>query len=475
MPPYQSNTPLDENLIIFMSIPDFSSSSLAFWEYIQENTSFETVWIVRRDDIFERLLADGIKCCLITNYVESAEWFSKAKYVVCADNPINLFPKPIGQITLGFLRYSMGLLQDVFTVTPMNDFILKATSFYKAISTSTDIFPVSSEFQRAVNSAICYIDPRKTVITGMPRLDCVIQSNGKNELLKAMPELQAYKTIVFYCPSLKKWSGLDLGAAFDENIFNLKDFTQKSFEELLEVNNAAIIFKMHPADEIYFSQSEKKFLFPKHCFMIDSYTFWPKTLYHVLNAFDIMITENSSLANEFLLLDRPIIFNHQEVDLIFNNFKPIIDDTDIMFPGQIFKTFSEFCNALQNAINYPKEYHEKRMKAKQLFHKYTDGKSCERIYELMRNFTPISNLDYEMFTRPLKEELTTVMAQHEERIADMQNQIIQLECVKEEIKKEYVELENSRTVRYARLIIKWVCPPDSIRRKLVIKLIKLVR
>jgi hypothetical protein len=180
-----------------------------------------------------------------------------------------------------------------------------------------------------------------------------------------------------------------------------------------------------------------------------------------------MITENSSLANEFLLLDRPVIYNHVSIEKFFAIAKPVIEDMELLFPGDIFNTSAGFYKALQSAVDHPQKYHEKRIKTRKIFHQYTDGKSCERLFNLMQNFTPVENMDYDMFTLPVKEEKEREIKEKEQEIEDKRQRI-------KEKEQEIEEIKNSRKYRYASLFVKYVCPQGSVRRRFTLKIIKIL-
>ena len=66
---------------------------------------------------------------------------------------------------------------------------------------------------------------------------------------------------------------------------------------------------MHFADDSSFNQGS--FELPKRVLFLDSLSLGSKllTIYHVLNAFDLLITDYSSVYVDYLLLNRPIVFS----------------------------------------------------------------------------------------------------------------------------------------------------------------------
>jgi CDP-glycerol glycerophosphotransferase (TagB/SpsB family) len=98
---------------------------------------------------------------------------------------------------------------------------------------------------------------------------------------------------------------------------------------------------------------------------------------------DILITDYSSIYFDFLLMDRPMIFYNYDYD----DYK---DKRDFLFsyedntPGPKVQTQGELLVAIEKYLNNPELDSEIRTKIKNRFHKYPDGKACERTYKLIK-------------------------------------------------------------------------------------------
>lgn len=447
--------PLNEKLMVFLSWPDFTNNCLVLWEYIKANTDYETVWIIDNETIRNRMKQEGITCCSFA-YDDAIQYLSNAKYVVFERCSPHHFPKPKGQITVHMISPGP-MYGELFTHTPMIEHVqewLKTVIYRSAV---TDIFVTSSYFERVNVSAMHFIDARKVFATGLPRLDPIFNMDGKKYLFEAMPSLKKYDKLILYSPSVRMGAGYYLGRGFIDNIFILKDLASQDLERLLEKYNAAIACKIHPSDEQYFSRVGIPEL-PKHCYMINSNSFWRETIYHLLNAFDIMITDYSQLSYEFLLLDRPILFNNSDYDEVLKTLTPIVEDESLIRPGQKYNNSPEFLSAIETALKNPKSYHEERMKFMPFVHKYIDGNSSKRILELMENYTPFKNPYETVFAAPLKQQL------------DESNR--ELALAQEALSNTHNHLENiisSRDYRIFNKCIATFCPPNSIRRKIIHK------
>lgn len=55
---------IEQKLIVFGSDPDFADNPRGFWEYINENTDYQTCWIIKNQTMYELLKSKGIECAL---------------------------------------------------------------------------------------------------------------------------------------------------------------------------------------------------------------------------------------------------------------------------------------------------------------------------------------------------------------------------------------------------------------------------
>ncbi len=86
----------------------------------------------------------------------------------------------------------------------------------------------------------------------------------------------------------------------------------------------------------------------------------------LLQAADVMLTDTSSVAYEYLLLDRPIV--------TFKAASRLDKGNNIVEPAALEP-------ALENAIDSPGEFAEQRQAYRDELHPYTDGKSSKRIVD----------------------------------------------------------------------------------------------
>ena len=438
-PPQNEAKTLDNSLMVFFSHEDFSHNPLAFWEYVKENCKYKTLWIVKAEAIYYSLSDAGIACCQ-SNTEEMHNSLSIAKYVFMDGRQPIIWRVPKNQIIVQ-LSAAISFFYDVFTVSNYPKAYYDSLRSLKYMDAYSRISIASSPLTRIYTAASYGFDARKVCITGLPRNDAILNENGKDILFKEFPELKKYNKLILYTPSAKTMAqgGPSISSGYKDNIFNMDDFDQNEFEHFLEENSIAILFKMHPFDEYRIGVQNFPSKIPQHVYLFHTNSILGKTHYHIFNAFDCMISDTSSTSYEFLLLDRPIIFLHNELTM-FKNYSPgcIIDDESIIYPGRRVYSFSDLLEALIESLSIPSNYSDYRRRTRELLHTYTDGMNCKRVLQLIESHDSEEqdiNIEYEMYTHNLCEELNTIL--------------------------------DSKSYRFSQRAVSILCPPNSLRRKLV--------
>ena len=69
------------------------------------------------------------------------------------------------------------------------------------------------------------------------------------------------------------------------------------------------------------------------------------TIYHIMDAFDVLVTDYSSVYVDFLLLNKPIIFSCPDIEVYKRDRGFIVDDPEMFMPGAKVKTQRNFWKA----------------------------------------------------------------------------------------------------------------------------------
>lgn len=182
--------------------------------------------------------------------------------------------------------------------------------------------------------------------TGWPKLDPL--ANPQNmHLIRRELGLDSERPVILYAPTFpeKYTSAVDL---------------RESIGDLLSVGEYTWLIKFHPLMDSGIVTSYRE-LCGDCCEVVEGLNILP-----YLQAADILITDTSSVAYEFMLLDRPIITYRA---------------TARQDKGIDIQTPSQLADAIQQGLAFPNEFSPRRQSYLAEIHPNNDGKSSRRIVE----------------------------------------------------------------------------------------------
>ena len=209
----------------------------------------------------------------------------------------------------------------------------------------------------------------KIKVWGQPRNDGLFQKNDCREILgQLFPDLPKYTKTVLYAPTFRDYGQVQL--------FPFKDFDQKQLEAFLEEKNMLLFIRTHVAEQ----GSAAPYLGKRIRFLGNEQA---EDVTGILNIFDCLITDYSSIYIDYLLTDKPMIFlpydRQQYLDGRGMNF-----DYDDVTPGPKPETFNDFLDALS-----PKEdfWKSERTRVNRLFNEIQHpcaADICNKVLKMIR-------------------------------------------------------------------------------------------
>lgn len=209
----------------------------------------------------------------------------------------------------------------------------------------------------------------KIKVWGQPRNDGLFQKNDCREILgQLFPDLPEYTKTVLYAPTFRDYGQVQL--------FPFKDFDQEQLEAFLEEKNMLLFIRTHVAEQ----GSAAPYLGKRIRFLGNEQA---EDVTGILNIFDCLITDYSSIYIDYLLTDKPMIFlpydRQQYLDGRGMNF-----DYDDVTPGPKPETFNDFLNALS-----PKEdfWKSERTRVNRLFNEIQHpcaADICNKVLKMIR-------------------------------------------------------------------------------------------
>lgn len=368
---------IDQNLVLFESNPDFADNSRALYDYIIENTNLKTFWVVKDSAMLEPMRAAGVECD-IENSERAVAMEQRAHYLI-SSSFMFAFNKRPGQIHVsawhGFGPKTIGFDEDAASET-------SALRDLKVITTQCDLLTTTSRASQLMMAGMLSMDPRKVMNSGFPRNDYLFTTDGRKLLEDALGVEFGTSKLIMYLPTMRKGLKAE-GGQFDKNIFNYEDYDASGLDEFLKLHDAYVIAKMHFADDSSFNQGS--FELPKRVLFLDGLSLGSKllTIYHVLNAFDLLITDYSSVYVDYLLLDRPIVFSCPDYEGYKKDRGFISDDPRWMMPGVFVRSQSELLSALGSVFIGADATVSLRESLMPIFHSHEDANASARVVERM--------------------------------------------------------------------------------------------
>jgi len=376
--------------ITFCSFPDFAGNAKALYEYMikryEDNMNY--TWIVYNESTVEILKNKGIKSILIgteefKKYIPKTNVFFttqgnldgdkiKAKNSIYIELWHGIGPKPVG------FAQEKPSKEDV--------------RGYSNISEVVDYFIVPCEFWKVVWGSIFKTEYSRIKSLGMPIFDYFKNSDGKLNLKKVLNiDIKKYNKIIMYMPTFRQGFNHNDINNLSDNIFNIKDdYDNEKLNNFLKKNNYLLCIKPHPGElsKVQIIESDYIKLVSEEDMIKNQVS-----VNEIMNAFDLLITDYSSIGTEFVFLDRPVLFNISDIEEYTENRGLLFGNKDFWFPGPTFKTMKNLMKETKKLLSDTSYFKEERQEKKELWFGDLKSGGCEQICNfLFENFNISTNV-----------------------------------------------------------------------------------
>lgn len=353
-------------------IYDYMQNGQALYEYVNKNDKYEllkkcnVIYLPFRINktllgkikrIFEIGIFNTIKCYITKNCIVISTSPNKVQ---------SLISNNIICINHGWATKK----------TPGNNELknINTINIYKEYKKECKTIVCLSDFDRTYYlkcDELNHIKEPKFIPLGIPRNDYLIENKNNNNIyLKFNNKFginKESKKVFLYAPTHRE----------------LKDLNQKlldriimEFEELdieLEKKDSILLFRPH-----YLSSEIKEKIEKFNNIYYVGYDEYPETRDLMIYS-DILVTDYSSIFVDYLLLEKPIIFYSFDFEEYEKLRGLVIDyNNNIQTPGPKISKLKDILNIDEFELE---KYN--LLEAKKFFHKYSDGKSTERLYEFL--------------------------------------------------------------------------------------------
>ena len=244
-----------------------------------------------------------------------------------------------------------------------------------------------SEIEKYIRSAAYFVDPNNFIVTGLPRSDVIIHNmKNQNELHQVLNKLikpkLSFEKIILYAPTHRdtgKWKN----SSQESKFFPFKDFHIDQLNTFLSHNDAILLLRTHD-NENKFGSGDKSQVEP--IINNDRIFYFSHSILSEVNEIlpivDLLITDYSTIAADFLLCNKPIIYFPYDLE---EYPRGIILDYDSWTPGEKIYDFENFLLTAREYLIHPQNGSLERERLKYIFHQHLDGNSCERILSYIDN------------------------------------------------------------------------------------------
>lgn len=270
----------------------------------------------------------------IRKVLQSGVWFTSASLPVYGFNLnknrliVNLWHGiPLKKIAL--------MEENVSFVMKMYFKYIFSENYTYILTTSNKLISIMAESFRVQEDII--------KVWGQPRNDFLFIKKDKKRVLNILyDDLPSYENIILYAPTYRD--------EYDTKLFPFRDFTTNELNQFLEKNKIIIFIRTHQ-DE---AGAVDKFLSNRVRLINEDKI---EDIAEILNIFDMLITDYSSIYIDYLLTEKPIIFLPYDKEQYLKN-RGFNFNYENVTPGPKPKTFIDFKKEMTRLLN--DEYYYKR-------------------------------------------------------------------------------------------------------------------
>ncbi len=382
-------TPL-EDIIVFRSGPhassyvkgmDFADNARALFEYMIENgynRKYELVWLVRNPDEFD--LYGNISNVRFLSYdwssSENKEQRDRYYHALCLAKYI-FFTDAYG--------FARNCRKDQIRVQLWHGCGFKTRVNFVRCEKRYEYTTVNSDVYAKVHQNLYGLREDQMLVTGGQKQDWLFHPiDGWKEQL-GIPRAKKY---VFWLPTfrsakeqLQNLDEYELGGQTGLPIVaGYEMLTQ--LDALLKHMDIVLVLKLHP-----FQNREKiSMTTVENIIMLDNGQLAEKNIQinRILGHADALISDYSSAAADYMLLDRPIAFTLDDVEEYEQSRGFAFENIREWLPGMELFSFGDMCRFIEEVGENRDTTKEKREVLLTKLHKYHDDGSCRRTVEVLR-------------------------------------------------------------------------------------------
>lgn len=356
-----------ENRIVFMSSPDYSDNGRVLSEYLDDK--YEIIWLVDNPSSFAKFEKPNVRFVQASGRyhgyltIKALYYANSANIVFFTHGFSKIYKKRNNRPLMINLWHGCGYKDNVRKKIRNFDYVLVPGNIF--IETKSVFFSCPKE---------------KILVLGYPRYDLFKNKSKKAEefISNHISKREADKTII-WMPTFRKgrhhMPENKIISDFDLPVLSSID-EMHELDKRCRLAKTLIIIKKHRHQEDYKAQNVA---FSNILFITDEILNSEDIqLYEILPLTDALITDYSSVAIDYLLLDKPIGFTLDDFEKYINIRGFVFDDPKQYMPGQHIYNLDDLFDFINNVSSGIDAYKLERKKIKALTHNETEN-NCDRI------------------------------------------------------------------------------------------------
>lgn len=380
-----------ENIIVFRSGPrkeairkgmDFDDNARALFDYMLDNglnKKFELVWFVKYPVCFaeysdySNIRFIPMDWAISENSDEREQYYRSlylAKYIFFTDH----------------FSFARNTRADQIRVQLWHGQGFKTRGIFSRFEKECEYMTVMSEFYAEIHRTCFGLKEKQLLVTGNPKQDWLFHKTKQDKLcLLGIPDSEKY---VFWLPTFRNpIQGLErLDTKIQSSATGLQlidDFEQIDIlNDILKKSGIVLVIKLHPVqDEAQVDRIERtNIIFVKQ----DKLVRENLHINQLLGYADALISDYSSVAVDYLLLDRPIAFAIEDLEEYGKSRGFHFDNIEEWLPGIKMFTFEQLCDFIIEIGQGWDSSYEKRQEISEKMCKWKDAGNCKRVLEALK-------------------------------------------------------------------------------------------
>lgn len=345
---------IDKYLWIFSSVDNchYNYNAKYLFEYVKDHCPDITPRFVINDCVLRHKLQKkygreyfietntitGIKCVLSAGVWLTSAGLPVYGFHLCTNRLIiNLWHGvPLKKIALEENNISY-LQRCYFKYIFSNNYSYILTTSQALIPVMAKSFGVSSE---------------KIVPWGQPRNDEIFKQNSQIGLLKCLfGDLPEYQHVILYAPTYREDKSVRL--------FPFNDYNRSELNRFLDDQKILLFIRHHISDE-----TSQDVIRGERVFFINEDI--QDDIMQIINIFDLLITDYSSIYIDFLLTGRPLLFLPYDMDTYIRD-RGFNFEYESITPGPKPTSLIQFMEEIKKLLNIPDYYRENRININEFF------------------------------------------------------------------------------------------------------------